>query len=199
VVKINDIAPSTGYGDPAQKYFKFDDGERIVAARSLDPRLPQPATMLAVSKDGYGLRFALAAQSEVTTKAGRRYARPGDGDEILDVIGVEDTDVVVAATSAGHVLHCQASEINQLEGPGRGVTVIKTGDDDHVIGFVAGTKATTMVIENAAGKVWTLTADPKQVAARGGKGHQLQKKTTFTRPPVAVTIPSLGGSSSEGK
>ena len=52
-------------------------------------------------------------------------------------------------------------------------------------------------IENAAGKAWTLHADPKEVTARGGKGHQLQKKTTFTRPPVPVTIPSLG--SAEGK
>ena len=88
-------------------------------------------------------------------------------------------------------------EINKLEGPGRGVTVVKTGDDERVIGFVAGDKATTMVIENAAGKAWTLACDPREVTARGGKGHQLQKKTTFTRPPVPVTIPSLGGT--EGK
>jgi len=197
VVKINDIAPSTGYGDPAQKYFKFDDGERIVAARSLDPRLPVPTTMLAVTRDGYGLRFATAAHAEVTTKAGRKYARPGEGDQVVDVVGVEDKDTVVVATSAGHVLHCKAEEINQLEGAGRGVTVIKTDDDDHVIGFVVGDKHATMTIENAAGKVWTLTADPKQVTGRGGKGHQLQRKTTFNRPPVPVTIPSLG--TSEGK
>ena len=197
VVKINDIAASTGYGDPAQKYFKFDDGERIVAAMSLDPRLAVPETLLAVTRDGYGLRFALAAHTEVTTKAGRRYARPGDGDEVVGVIGVKDSDVVVCATSAGHVLHCKAEEINKLEGPGRGVTVVKTGDGDHVIGFAAGDKTTTLVIENAAGKAWTLACDPKEVTARGGKGHQLQKKTTFSRPPVPVTIPSLG--SAEGK
>jgi DNA gyrase subunit A len=199
VIKINDIAPSTGYGDPAQKYFKFGDGERIVAARSLDPRLPQPATLLAVSRDGYGLRFALAAQAELTTRAGRRYARPGEGDEMIDVLAVEDADVVVVATSAGHVLHCRADEVNQLEGPGRGVTVIKTREGEHVIGFVAGaSKATTMTIENAAGKAWTLEANPKEVTARGGKGHQLQRKTTFTRPPVPVTVQSLS-TSTEGK
>ena len=197
VIKINDIVPSTGYGDPAQKYFKFDDGERIIAARSLDPRLAVPTTLLAVTRDGYGLRFAMAAHAEVTTKAGRKYARPGEGDQVIDVIGVQDSDVVLVATSAGHVLHCKAEEINQLEGAGRGVTVIKTGDDERVIGFVAGDKTTTMTIENAAGKVWTLKADPREVTARGGKGHQLQRKTTFTRPPEPVTIPSLGPT--EGK
>jgi DNA gyrase subunit A len=151
-----------------------------------------------VTRSGFGLRFALAAHTEVTTKAGRRYARPGDGDEVVGVIGVKDGDVVVTATSAGHVLHCKADEINKLEGPGKGVTVVKTGDDERVLGFVAGDKATTMVIENAAGKSWTLACDPREVTARGGKGHQLQKKTTFNRPPVPVTIPSLGPSA-EGK
>jgi len=199
VVKINDIAATAGYGDPAQKYFKFDDGERIVAARSLDPRLTVPTTLLAVSRDGYGLRFAMSAHAEITTKAGRRYARPADGDEIVDVLAVADSDVVVVATSDGHVLHCKADEVNQLEGPGRGVTVIKIEDEAHVIGFVAGDKTTTMTIENAAGKSWELKADPKEVTARGGKGHHLQRKTTFTRPVVPVTIPSLGSAQQEGK
>ena len=48
VIKINDIAATTGYGDPAQKYFKFGDGERIVAAMTLDPRAMVPPTLLAI-------------------------------------------------------------------------------------------------------------------------------------------------------
>jgi DNA gyrase subunit A len=198
VVKINDIAATTGYGDPAQKYFKFDDGERIVAAMSMDPRLAVPETLLAVSRNGYGLRFATSGHVEVTTKAGRRYARPGDGDEIIGVVGVKDQDVVVAATAAGHVLHTKAEDIAKLEGPGRGVTVIKTGDDDHVIGFIAGDKQTTMTIENAAGKATVLTANNREVSGRGGKGHQLQRKTTFKVVVPPVTIPSLGTGSTEG-
>jgi len=191
VVKINDIAATAGYGDPAQKYFKFDDGERIVAARSLDPRLEVPETLLAITKQGFGLRFATAAHAEVTTKAGRRYARPQDGDEVIGVVGVRDTDAVAVATYLGHVLGCKADDINKLEGAGRGVTVIKTDDDDHVIGFVAGDKV-TMTIENAVGKTFTITANPRTAVARGGKGQQVQRKTTFKLVPVPVTIPSLG-------
>ncbi len=38
-IRIGDVPPArSGYGDPAQKLFKFKDGERIVAAVSLDPR-----------------------------------------------------------------------------------------------------------------------------------------------------------------
>jgi len=39
VTRFNDVPPSTGYGDPIQKLFKFDDNERVVYALSLDPRL----------------------------------------------------------------------------------------------------------------------------------------------------------------
>ena len=39
VLRLNDVPPSTGYGEPVQKLFKFGDGERVVAALSLDPRL----------------------------------------------------------------------------------------------------------------------------------------------------------------
>ena len=37
--RITDIPASTGYGEPIQRFFKLKDGERIVAALSLDPRV----------------------------------------------------------------------------------------------------------------------------------------------------------------
>ncbi len=192
VIKINDIAATTGYGDPAQKYFKFGDGEKIVAAMTLDPRAMVPETMLAVSRNGYGLRFAMAPHNEITTKAGRRYAKPGAEDEIMGVVACNDGDVVVAATRDGHVLHCKADEIAKLEGPGRGVTVIKTGDDDAVIGFIAGRKADVLVIEtDKSGKRFELHADPKEVSSRGGKGHQVMKRVTFKVVEKPVTIQPL--------
>jgi DNA gyrase subunit A len=192
VIKINDVAATTGYGDPAQKYFKFDDGERIVAAMTLDPRALRPETMLAVSKDGYGLRFAMAGHLEVTTKAGRRYAKPAAGDEIIGVVPCGDRDTIVAATAGGHVLHCKAEEVSKLEGAGRGVTVIKTASDDHVIGFVCGGKGDVLVVETAgSGKKFELPADPKQVTSRGGKGHQIVKRATLQVVGRPVTIQPL--------
>src|SRR6185295_6611708 len=37
--RIIDVPASTGYGEPLQSLFKFKDGERVVAAASLDPRV----------------------------------------------------------------------------------------------------------------------------------------------------------------
>ncbi|MBA2541854.1 MAG: DNA topoisomerase IV subunit A [Deltaproteobacteria bacterium] len=192
VIKVNDIAATAGYGDPAQKYFKFGDGEKIVAAMTLDPRAMVPPNLLAVSAKGYGLRFASAPHTEITTKAGRRYAKPGEGDEIIGVVACNDTDVVVAATRDGHVAHCRADEVTKLEGPGRGVTLIKTGDDDRVIGFIAGVKSDSFEIETEkSGKKFTINADPKQAKSRGGKGHQLMKRVTFRVIKKPVTIQPL--------
>ncbi len=192
VIKINDIAATAGYGDPAQKYFKFADGEKIVSAMTLDPRAMLPPNLLALSANGYGLRFASAPHTEITTKAGRRFAKAGEGDEIIGVVPCNDGDVVAAVTRDGHVAHCRADEIAKLEGPGRGVTVIKTDDEDRVIGFIAGAKSDAFEIETEkSGKKFTINADPKQAKSRGGKGHQLMKRVTFKLVKKPVTIQPL--------
>ena len=200
VIKINDVSATAGYGDPAQKYFKFKDGEKIVSAMTLDPRAVVPETLLAVSARGYGLRFATAPYLELTTKAGRRYAKTADGDEIVGVVGTGEKDVVVVATAKAHVLVTMAEEINKLENPGRGVTVIKTDPADHVIGFIsAGTKSEHLVLETEGGKRLETAADPKKAAARGGKGHQVIKRTTVhvVKAPVQIT-PLATAPGSEG-
>jgi len=189
-VRINDIPPSTGYGDPVQKLFKFKDGEKVVAAMSLDPRARRPENLLAVSRAGYGLRFALAPHAELSTRAGRKFARPADADEIVGVYPADDKDIVCVATEKGHVLLCKAEDVNVLANPGRGVTVIKVDDDDKVIGFgvARGKHDKPFAIESAGGKQFEIGPSEQRLAARGSKGHRLQK-TTFklVAPAVRVT------------
>ena len=76
------------------------------------------------------------------------------------------------------MLHCKADEIAKLEGPGRGVTVIKIADDDAVIGFIAGRKGDTLVVETEKSGNEVRSSRPirSRSASRGGKGHQLVKR-----------------------
>ncbi|HWM86689.1 MAG TPA: DNA topoisomerase IV subunit A [Kofleriaceae bacterium] len=187
VMRINDVPPSTGYGDPAQKLFKFKDQERIVAAYSLDPRAMVPACLLAVSARGFGLRFDTEPHKQVSTRSGRKYARPSGGDEIVAVLPVAPGDAIALATRSGHALTVKADEINKLENPGKGVTVIKTSPDDRVIGVRAGRGPKDVLkLETETGtRKFEVAADPKQAGARGGKGRQLVKRT----PLVAVADP----------
>jgi DNA gyrase subunit A len=192
VIKINDISATSGYGDPAQKLFKFKDGERIVSATTFDPRAMPPVELLAVSAHGFGQRFAVDPFTQPTTRSGRKFARPEEGDEIVGVSGTSEDQVVVVATRQGHVLSCKAGEINKLENPGKGVTVIKVGEDDRVIGFISGTtRAQALHVESTGGKPFELHADPKRVTTRGGKGQQIVKRSTLKLAPQPVVIPVL--------
>ena len=192
VIKINEIPATSGYGDPAQKLFKFKDGERIVSALTFDPRALPPVELLAVSARGYGQRFAAEPFTQPTTRAGRKFARPEEGDEILAVVGTSDDQVVVVATRSGHSLSCKASEINKLENPGKGVTVIKVGEDDRVIGFISGaSRNQALHVESTGGKTFDLHADPKRVTTRGGKGLQIVKRSTLKLTPQPINIPVL--------
>ena len=175
--RFNDVPPSTGYGDPVQKLFKFDDNERIVGAVSLDPRLPIPTMMVAVSKDGYGLRFKLDAHKEVSTRSGRRFAKCGEGDEIIGVSGCVEKDLLAVVTKKTNALVCKVAEVNELAGPGRGVTVIKTAEDDQVMTFLCTTKKDVEIqLETAKGKTLKFSPGRYEVTGRGGKGREMSKK-----------------------
>src|SRR4029079_9535161 len=115
--------------------FKLKDGERIVAAGSMDDRvLPPKANMvderkaddapkthgLAVTSDGYALRFGLDAFREVSTRSGRRYARPSERAEVSVACVLNGSETFIAASQVRRVMVCKASEINFLSGPGKG-------------------------------------------------------------------------------
>jgi DNA gyrase subunit A len=182
VTRFNDVPASTGYGDPVQKLFKFDDGERVVGALSLDARLPIPQKMIAVSKKGFGLRFVLAPHQELSTRAGRRFARPGEGDELIGVAPVEEKYLLGVVTESTHALVCKAEEVNELSGPGRGVTVIKVAEGDRVIGFLSLSPrdhAASLELETAKGRKITFQPAKYEVSGRAGKGHDLAKRDTI--------------------
>jgi DNA gyrase subunit A len=204
--RIVDVPASTGYGEPIQKLFKFRDGERVIAALSLDPRVaPKIATVkegeappvhaLAVTSDGYSLRFALDGFVEPSTRAGRRYAKAGDGVEVVGVAKVHGSEIVIAATRAARAMLCRADEINFLSGPGRGVILIKLVEkDDRVLGFVASVgDRDLLTVETSRGAEQTISTAKYEVTGRGGRGRELLQRGQFTRVvPTAPELPLIG-------
>jgi len=192
--RIIDVPASTGYGEPVQKLFKLRDGERIVAAFSLDQRSigdiatrkegePPPVHVIAVTSDGYSLRFSFEPFVEPSTRAGRRYARPSEGVEVVGVARVTGDEVIIAATADARALLCRADEVNYLSGPGKGVILIKlTGDEDHVLGFIASSGDRDLLrVETSRGGEQTISTAKYEVTGRGGKGRELLQRGQFTR------------------
>ena len=191
--RIIDVPASTGYGEPVQKLFKLRDGERVIAAYSLDPRVigniaakregaVPPVHALAVTSDGYSLRFSFEPFVEASTRSGRRYARPSDGVEVVGVSRVTGDEVVIAATREARAMLCKADEVNYLSGPGKGVILIKLGDEDRVLGFIASVgDRDLMRVETSRGGEQTISTTKYEITGRGGKGRELLQRGQFTR------------------
>ncbi|HET7695159.1 MAG TPA: DNA topoisomerase IV subunit A [Vicinamibacterales bacterium] len=192
--RIADVPASTGYGEPIQRLFKLKDGERIVAALSLDPRVAGEITAkkegaepkvhaVAVTSDGYSLRFSLEPFVEPSTRAGRRFARTAEGAEVVGVSRLSGGEVLIAATRDARGLLARAEEVNFLSGPGRGVILIKLASkDDRVLGFIASTgDRDLLTVETSRGAEQTISTAKYEVTGRGGKGRELLQRGQFTR------------------
>ena len=192
--RIIDVPASTGYGEPVQKLFKLRDGEKVIAAYSLDPRVAgkiaarkegdaPPVHALAVTSDGYSLRFSFEPFVEASTRTGRRYARPSEGVEVVGVARLTGDEIVIAATQDARAILCRADEVNYLSGPGKGVILIKlSGGEDRVLGFIASTGDRDLLrVETTRGSEQTISTTKYEVTGRGGKGRELLQRGQFTR------------------
>jgi DNA gyrase subunit A len=190
--RVADLPASTGHGEPIQKFFKLDDGERILAAISLDPAVvgkinaaaegaEPPVHALALSSDGMSVRFPLSNFIEPSTRNGRRYMKLNDGARVLGVVVVHGSETVIAATKKARALLAPVSEIAYLSGPGKGVIFIKLAEDDEVLGFIASTgDRDLLTVETTRGAEQTISTAKYEPTGRGGAGRELMKTGGFT-------------------
>ena len=153
-----------------------------------------PLHAVAVTSDGYGLRFSLEPFAEPSTRAGRRFARPAAGAEVVRVAATTGAETIIAVTARARAMLCPAGEINFLSGPGKGVILIKLPKGaDRVLGFVASKgDRDLLTVETSRGAVQTVSTAKYGVSGRGGKGRELLQRGKFTRViPPPVTVPVL--------
>ena len=168
--------------------FTFRDGERVIAALSMAADQTKKGTLaIAVSKTGFGLRFNVDPHRELSTRAGRKFARLAEGDEIVGVEKLRKHDLLAVVTVEGRALVTFADEVAELANPGRGVTVIKVEGSDMVMAFALGTdkQDTLLIAETEGGKKIEIGPGHDEVVGRGGKGRVIAKRTKIVRayPP----------------
>jgi DNA gyrase subunit A len=198
--RIIDVPATSGYGEPIQKLFKLKDGERIIRALSLDSRVvgdiaeregKRPKTYgVAATSDGYALSFGLSPFAEPSTRAGRRYARPAEGFEVVGAGKASGKEIAICATKQRRALLAPVEDVNYLNGPGKGVVLIKLEDDDQVVGFMVAKGAQdALVLEGSMGGEQRVSTAKYKPSGRGGKGHEIMKRGTLVRaipsPPEA--------------
>ncbi len=209
VLSVSDVPATTGYGEPVQSIFKFGDGERVVASLLLSGSPPakeeaaprkggrqqgdlfegaagevielteEAHPLLVVSAKGYG--FRTTPDLSVTTRAGRRFARVADGDELVAVTEIQGPEVICLACS-GKGLRFPVDEATELSGAGRGVILMRLDERDRVIGAVVPPDKARLVVTLEGGGERTLSRDDFPLGHRAGKGQKVVKRGT----PVAL-------------
>lgn len=210
VTRIADIPASTGYGDPIQKLFKFDDKETVVGAASFDPRqlalpeeemfwedgTPCPPYGVAITKLGLALRFPLFPHKEPSTRSGRKFARLKPGDAVLTAfIQVEGQEgYVIAAARDGHAIAVDLEDLAVLAGPGRGTMLIKLASGVELLAarYAKSLRTEPLVVRTDKGKKYELFAEA-QLGTRGGRGKAVVKRSDFATVDWDLPeIPELG-------
>lgn len=202
-VRMADIPQSTGFGEPIQKLFKLKDGEKIISVVSFDERFighfredakrpdycPE-AHGLAVTSEGFALRFGLESFAEASTRSGRKFARLTEDAKVVDVQIVDGTEVLLSVTQNCRAMICDVEEVNYLSGAGKGVTLIRLAPGDRVLGFKASVGDRDLLnVETNRGAKKTISTVKYKTTARGGRGVEIQKNGKIAKivePPVTV-------------
>ena len=160
-----------GKGKRAGQGDLFSGGGKGEVIELIDEARP----LLVVSAGGYG--FRAAPELSVTTRAGRRFARVADGDELIAVTSPDGPEVLCLARS-GKGLRFPIGEATELSGVGRGVILMKLDDKDRVVGAIVPPAKTKLFVQIEGAGERAVARDDFPKGHRAGKGHKVVKRGT---------------------
>ena len=220
--RIAEIPSTTGYGDPVQKLFSFDDGEYVVGVVSFDDRVlpdpypPEPADqadlfdedefdpddpnapddpyVVALSKGGQATRFTLDGFKEPSTRTGRMFMKLEDGDEVVGARLAKGHENACLASHDGRALIFPVHQVSVYKGPAKGVRAIKLEEDDRVLGFTLSDRAREgFKVATNNGREEIVRTTKFDVTNRGAKGTQVIKRGYFAETFPEPVVYSLDG------
>ena len=216
--RIAEIPSTTGYGDPVQKLFSFDDGEHVVGVVSFDDRaLPDPFPeepdeqgdlfdpngepqadapdhpyVVAISKGGQATRFTVDGYVEPSISTGRKYMRLEDDDEVVRTHLARGNENICLASHDGRALIFPMHQISVYKGPAKGVRAIRLEEGDRALDFALSTRARRgLAVQTNNGRDEIVRTTKFDVTNRGAKGTLVIKRGYFGEvypEPVEVTL-----------
>ncbi|MGK0357881.1 MAG: DNA gyrase subunit A [Bradymonadia bacterium] len=214
VVRVDDIPATTGYGDPIQASFNFDDGERIIGVISSDMRLyhdpseeelealeegePKPPYAVSVSRAGKITRFPIDLHAEVSTRSGRKFMSLAKQDEVVALYPSVGDEMVCMASKSGRVIVFPISEVPPKGSAVRGVNAIRLDPKDEVLGFaLARKKRAGLVTQTNRGRELIVRETSYRPVKRGGKGTIVIRLGTLVSCERPVEVYDVDGPDDE--
>jgi DNA gyrase subunit A len=190
-LSIDQVPPSSGYGEPLAKHVRMGDGVSIVMAISTDARftpedeLEDDAStvphLLVATAQGQVMRVSLSTFRPPSTKVGRKYCRLRKGDSVEHVELITEHQTMFLATKKARIIHFSLDDVPVLSGPGIGVKGIKMESGDEVLGAKLLTRPSdTLRVNNSNGKTLSFGQMKYNVTSRGGKGVKTSQRNEFS-------------------
>ncbi|MFT5324616.1 MAG: DNA gyrase subunit A [Planctomycetaceae bacterium] len=190
-LSIDQVPPSSGYGEPLAKHVRMGDGVSIVMAISTDARftpedeLEDDAStapyLLVATAQGQVMRVSLSTFRPPSTKVGRKFCRLRKGDSVVHVELITEHQTMFLATKKARIIHFSIDDVPVLSGPGIGVKGIKMESGDEVLGAKLLTRPSdTLRVDNSNGTTLSFGQMKYNVTSRGGKGVKTSQRNEFS-------------------
>ncbi len=188
---IEQIPPSSGYGEPLAKHVRMSDGVGLIAALTTDSRFsaadadPEDAStaphLFVVTASGQVMKISLSAFRTPSTKNGRKYCRLRAGDKVVHVELLRDHTSVFLASRQARIIHFALSETPVLSGPGLGVIGMKMEPGDLLLGAKLLTRPSdTLRVKNENDTELSFGQMKYTATGRGGKGIKTSQRSAFS-------------------
>ncbi len=219
--RIDQLANTTGYGDPIQKLFDFSDKETVVGVVSLDERvLPAPVPeedlepqffeegeepdvdngpyLVALTNSGYCARYSVQSFVEPSTRSGRSFMKVKAPTAVLGVYVSRGDENVCLATKEGRALIFPVQQISTFKGVSKGVIAVRLAKGDGVIGFTLSDAARQgLSVVTSRGRSETIRTTKFEVSNRGNKGKSVISRGGFSAAVPETIEVHLGGGRDE--
>ena len=173
---VLDVTATSGFGDPVQKMFRFQDNEQIVSCMILKRDDDGSATdeLLLYTSAGYGFRMG-TDQLQNTKKAGKRVARVSEGDSLKGVLSLTK-DSLLLVSEQGYSTYFLASEVPKLTGAGKGVILARMPGDDRLVLAASVDRKSKLKVEVRQGGLKEIDVSDLSIMSRAKRGLKLVKR-----------------------
>ena len=216
-MRVDDVPSTTGYGDPVQASFDFDDGERVVGVvidndyvlPQLEPEQPtlvddvepeRDQQLVAISEQGQSIRFSADRFDEPSNVNGRMFMRLSKGDNVVNVEPCDGTELVALASHEGRGLMFPVREISHVKGAAKGVRAISLEGDDTVLDFtLSRERLDGLEVETNRGATEIIRRSKSKYAptSRGNKGRFVIRRGHLIRSHRPAVEVDRGGDDDE--
>jgi DNA gyrase subunit A len=199
-MRIDGVPASSGYGEPLGKFFRLRDGVKVVAAFTSDPRFTPMGVPVTTKKPPYYLkagewqlvtatsagfvnRLSLTPFLAESTKAGRRFIRVTEGEQVVMAgVPTAGNETMFLAADDGRLIHFNIEDIPLIGGVGKGVRGIRLSKNAKCLGgLIVGETHDRIVLETRAGTERDFRAASYEPVSRGGKGYEVVKRGGFNK------------------